>query len=172
MPKVNLVFEKKLPRGRFCVYQSSPDFNFVRVKQTHSSIVLNENQCNELEADGIVGSEASPLLILTADCLPIIILGEKEHAFVHAGWRGLQNQILANELIKNINPFYAFIGPHICSPNYEVQPDFKVNFSSPDAFTEREGKLYFDLSVVVRAQLKTLYPESIIEESGICTFSN
>jgi copper oxidase (laccase) domain-containing protein len=156
MPNAVLVLEKQLPRGRFCVYQSRPDFNLSLVKQTHSAIILNEKNCNQLEAD----------------CLPILLLGDKEHALVHAGWRGLHNEILKNDLIKKINPFYAFIGPHISSAHYEVQPDFKANFRQSDAFLELEGKLYFDLSVVARAQLSAFYPGIIIEESTLCTFSN
>jgi YfiH family protein len=172
MPNAVLVLEKQLPRGRFCVYQSRPDFNLSLVKQTHSAIILNEKNCNQLEADGIVGNSATPMAILTADCLPILLLGDKEHALVHAGWRGLHNEILKNDLIKKINPFYAFIGPHISSAHYEVQPDFKANFRQSDAFLELEGKLYFDLSVVARAQLSAFYPGIIIEESTLCTFSN
>jgi len=169
--KAILVLEKELPRGRFCVYQSRPEFDFVRVKQTHSAIVLDEKNCNEMEADGMVGNSSIPMAILPADFLPILILGEKEHAFVHAGWRGLHNQILKNDLIKKMKPIYAFIGPHISELNYEVQPDFKDNFNQGDAFIKREGKLYFDLLAVASAQLKTAYPGIVVENSGICTFS-
>ncbi|MBC7539077.1 MAG: polyphenol oxidase family protein [Bacteriovorax sp.] len=172
MPNPVFVLDKLLPRGRFCVYQSRPGFDLIRVKQTHSAIVLNEKNCNELEADGMIGASSTPMAILTADCLPILLLGEKEHAFVHAGWRGLHNEILKNELIKKIDPFYAFIGPHISVLHYEVQPDFKENFDQSEAFIEREGKLFFNLSVVAQAQLKASYPGISIEESGLCTYSN
>lgn len=172
MSKAVLILEKELPRGRFCVYDERPEFDLVRVKQTHSFIVLHEKNCNELEADGMVGDSSSPMAILTADCLPILLLGEKEHAFIHAGWRGLHNKILNNDLIKKIKPFYAFIGPHISVKSYEVQPDFKNNFSTPDAFIEHEGKLFFDLSVVARKQLVTFYQGIRIEESGLCTFED
>jgi YfiH family protein len=172
MPKAVLVFKKDLPRGQFCTYQTRPDFNLIRVKQTHSAIVLDEKSSNDLEADAIVGDSLIPKAILTADCLPILLLGEKEHAIIHAGWRGLYNEILKNELIKKINPTYAFIGPHISMPHYEVQADFKENFSYHNAFVEREGKLYFDLSKMAHVQLMALYPEIKIECSGICTFSN
>lgn len=172
MPKAILVLEKELPRGRFCVYQSKPEFDFIRVKQTHSAIVLDEKSCNEIEADGMVGNSSTPMAILTADCLPILLLGEKEHAFVHAGWRGLHNQILKNDLIKKIKPTYAFIGPHISQLHYEVQPDFKDNFNQENAFINREGKIYFDLLAIASAQLKATYPGIIVENSGECTFAN
>ncbi|MDO9183092.1 MAG: polyphenol oxidase family protein [Bacteriovorax sp.] len=170
MPNAVLVLTKELSRGRFCVYQSRPDFDLLCVKQTHSSIVLEEKNCNEQIADGIVGSSTTPLAILTADCLPILLLGEKEHALIHAGWKGLQNEILNSDIVKKINPLYAFIGPHISTLRYEVQPDFKENFSLKSAFIENEGKLYFDLAEVARTQLKQISPTIIIEESGICTF--
>ncbi len=173
MAEAVLVFEKALPRGKFAVYQAKPDFNLIRVKQTHSAIVLNEKTCHGNEADGMVGSSDTPMAILTADCLPVLLLGEHEHAMVHAGWRGLHNEILKSDLIKNIKPTYAFIGPFISAFHYEVQPDFKANFPQyPNAFSEKNGKLYFDMNVVVRAQLNETYPGIKIEESGLCTFSN
>lgn len=168
-----LIYKKDLPRGQFCVYQSRPDFDLIRVKQVHSCLVLNENQSGEaLEADGMAGSSKTPMAILTADCLPILLLGEKEHAFIHAGWRGLQKEILKHDLIKKIKPFYAFIGPHISTPNYEVQSDFRENFPYPEAFMEKEGKLYFSLTIVAGIHLKALYPGISLEDSGECTFSN
>src|SRR5436309_1957537 len=103
MTKADLVFEKELPRGRFCVYQARPDFHLIKVKQTHSNIVLPEEDCNDLVADGIVGHSKTPMAILTADCLPVLLLGESAHAFLHAGWRGLQNEIAGHELIRKIS---------------------------------------------------------------------
>ena len=172
MPNAVLVLKKKLPRGQFCVYQSRPDFELICVKQTHSAIVLNENNCKGLEADGMVGDSTIPMAILTADCVPILLLGEKEHAFVHAGWRGLHLEILNHELIRSINPIYAYIGPHIKALHYEVQPDFKVNFDQNNAFVIKNGKLYFDLSAVAKFQLEKYFPGIKIEESEVDTFNN
>ncbi|MFA6239031.1 MAG: polyphenol oxidase family protein [Bacteriovorax sp.] len=172
MSQQKTVFEKELPRGRFKVFSEKPEFEFVRVKQTHSSIVLPKENCNEIEADGMVGSSSVPMAILTADCLPVVLLGERDHAFVHAGWRGLHNEILKDERIKKIKPIYAFIGPHISVDVYEVQPDFKNNFKELKAFIEIGGKLFFDLSVIAKKQLEATYPGIKIEESGICTFSD
>lgn len=172
MAPAPLVFEKAMPRGNFHVYQSRPDFDLLRVKQTHSSIVLNEYHCYEFEADGMEGSSLKPMAILTADCLPVLLIGESSHALIHAGWKGLQNEILKNDLIKKINPFYAFIGPHISAKNYEVQADFKANFNEPRAFIEKNGKIFFDLSIIARLQLESTYKEIKVEDSGLCTFED
>jgi YfiH family protein len=172
MPNAVLVFKKDLPRGSFCVYQSRPDFDLIRVKQTHSNIVLNENFCSEQVADGIVGDSKTPLAILTADCVPILLLGEHGHAMVHAGWRGLESEILRHELIEKIKPNYAFIGPHIKVDQYIVQSDFKSHFTNPTVFQEKDGKIFFDLLAMTMIQLNEYFPGIIIEESGIDTFTN
>ena len=180
MPNALLIFKKELPRGHFCVYQSRPEFDFTSVKQTHSSIVQNQHDVQKAdlpkEADGMVGSSVVPMAILTADCLPILLLGKNDHAFVHAGWRGLQKEILSHNLIQKIGPQYVFIGPHISVNYYEVQPDFRDNFKniSTDSkvFIEKEGKIFFNLAIVARLQLESLYPGIKIEDSGSCTFQD
>lgn len=171
MSEALCVFEKVLPRGKFQTYSSRPSFAFIKVKQTHSDIVHNENSCHEIEGDGMVGKSKTPMAILTADCLPVVLIGENGHAFVHAGWRGLHNKILANIKIADLKPFYAFVGPHICARHYEVQEDFRAQF--PDyqsAFIKKEGKLFFDMKTVVTNQLENLYPGIKIEISELCTF--
>lgn len=169
----SILFEKELPRGRFVVYGKRPDFDFLKVKQTHSAIVLPEDSCMDVEADGIVGNNRVPKVILTADCVPLVFIGEAGHAVVHAGWRGLAQNILAHESIKKIKPFYVFVGPHIRPENYEVQPDFLSNFpKNPDAFSKHSDKIVFNLSKVAQSQLTTLYPGVKIEDCGLDTFSD
>jgi YfiH family protein len=173
MADATFVLETTLPKGKFMTYQSQPSFALLKVKQTHSDIVHNENNCSDLEGDGMVGSGKEPMAILTADCLPVVLLGNNQHAFVHAGWRGLQNQILHNDLIKKMHPTYAYVGPHISVRHYEVQPDFKNNFSEyKNAFVEKDGKLFFNMSVVVKSQLEKFYPGIKIEFSELCTFED
>jgi YfiH family protein len=167
-----VLFEKSLPSGKYIVFSDKPKVEVLTVKQTHSSIVLNEMSCQGLEADAIVGTQLNPKAILTADCLPIIVLGKKGHAVVHAGWRGLKREILLSSEIAKLDPFYAFIGPHISVEHYEVQADFKNEFNN-DLFIEaRSEKLFFNLSKVAKAQLSEAYKNIKIEESEICTFSN
>lgn len=170
MAEAKIVFEKELPRGKFCIYQDAPTFPYIKVKQTHSNIVFDEYHCHERAGDAMVGQSNTPMVILTADCLPILLLGEKGHSFIHAGWRGLHNHILKNELIKKIKPTYAFIGPHICMKHYEVQNEFKDNFPFPEVFHEQEGKLFFNLLKMACIQLESIFPQITIENSGLCTF--
>ena len=169
-----ITFEAPLLRGRFIVFNSRPDFDFLRVKQTHSDLVIPESDCaNETEGDGIIGTGLVPKLILTADCVPIVLIGKEKHVVIHAGWRGLAQKIVTHELVKSINPTYAFIGPHIRPEHYEVQPDFLSNFPHfSEAFTKHHGKIYFNMEYVATRQLKEAYPGIVIEDCGLCTFSN
>ena len=170
----DITFEAPLLRGRFMVFNSRPDFEFLKVKQTHSDLVIPEDKCAvEIEGDGIIGESVVPKVILTADCVPIVLLGKDKHVVIHAGWRGLAQNILANDLVKSINPIYAFIGPHIRPEHYEVQSDFLSNFPHfSEAFTEHHGKIYFNMEYVATRQLKDAYPGIVVEDCGLCTFSN
>lgn len=171
----DITFEAPLLRGRFIVYNSRPDFDFFKVKQIHSSLIITEGEpkAEELEADGILGTTPNPKAILTADCVPLVLLGKDSHIFIHAGWRGLSQNILTNELVKSINPIYAFIGPHIRQKNYEVQPDFLSNFSDfSTAFKQHHGKIYFNMEYIIKNQLMNTYPGIVVEDCGLCTFSN
>lgn len=168
-----ITYEAPLLRGRFIVFSQRPDFDFLRVKQTHSDQVIPASLCaqGETPADGIWSSDKSALAILSADCIPLVLLGKDEHAVIHAGWRGLAQNILTNELVKKIKPTYAFIGPHIRPEYYEVQADFLANFPKyPEAFSKHNEKNYFNLQMVATAQLKDAYPGIVIEDSGLCTF--
>lgn len=170
----SIIYEAPLLRGRFIVFNERPEIDFVKVKQTHSDIVLPEEKCGiEQIGDGIIGDSETPKAILTADCVPLVLLGKNKHVVIHAGWRGLAQNILSNELVRSIDPIYAFIGPHIRQMNYEVQKDFLVNFPKhPGAFKEHDGKIYFDLFHVAHAQLLSAYPGIVVEDSGLCTFCN
>lgn len=170
-----ITFEAPLLRGRFIVFNQKPELDLLKVKQIHSAIIVQEDQCQSqlTEADGILGSEIIPKAILTADCVPLVLIGKDSHVVIHAGWRGLAQNILSHELVKKINPTYAFIGPHIRPEHYEVQADFLGNFPHfPEAFTRHHGNIYFNLASVAVKQLKTTFPDIVIEDCGLCTFAD
>ena len=169
-----ITFEAPLLRGRFIVFNQRPSFEFLKVKQVHSDIIVPEDQCQtEIEADGIAGLSMTPKAILTADCVPLVLIGKDDHVVIHSGWRGLAQNILTNDLVKKINPTFAYIGPHIRPEHYEVQADFLPNFPDfPGAFSEHHGNIYFNLAYVATKQLTESYPDIVIEDCGLCTFSN
>ena len=153
--------------------------------QNHTNTVLEvkkENNIN-LNSDGLITNRSDILLgILTADCAPIVILGKKQFAIVHAGWKGLLDGIIENttnkllrcgEVIENLA---VFVGPHLKTKSFEVKEDFieilkkKVNYF--DNFIIRINKsFFFDFSKLIEEKLKEnkIHNFQISEED---TFSN
>jgi copper oxidase (laccase) domain-containing protein len=139
-------FMENLNRGRFETWTIRPSMEVLHVAQVHG-VDIATAETLPCEADGLVVSWQEfgrPLAIKTADCMPIVIEGEKGAVFVHAGWRGLADGILKRPEIALISPQRVLIGPCIHNCCFEVSPDFRENFKGSTFFTELEGKLYFD----------------------------
>ncbi len=168
----NIIFEKKFNTGVFQVHSTKPEINFHEIKQTHSNIVINttEHQAG-IEADGILSEQKDALCIQTADCLPVLILGKNGYALIHAGWKGLRNEILLNTKIKGIKPIFAFIGPSIQVNQYEVTKEFK-NFFPEQFFTTQKDKLLFNLQSFAKLQLQNAFPSIVVDSCDVCTFLN
>ena len=157
----------------FEVYDDRPDFTCHEVKQIHSAIVILDNDSSEKEADGIFSvSIDTPLAIKTADCLPIVVIGKNGVALLHAGWKGLKEQILINENVKRIGPELIHIGPHIHVENYEVSQDFMNQFQDKNFYEHKNGKIFFNLTLYASEQIKKFYPMAQIHISKTCTFDN
>jgi YfiH family protein len=150
-----------------------PNINFYKIRQTHSDINV-EASLTLTEADGHWTKEKNRgLLISTADCSPIMIYNRKSGAIaaVHAGWRGVANQITVKALKKmveekiNPNDFEIWIGPHILKNSFEVkdgvlnqllESSYAINtetqFSKPDA------GIYVDLKSILESQIQSVIP--------------
>ncbi len=151
--------------------------------QIHSAdvITVNSHSNSDLvktqKADGLISltphKSLAPLCIVTADCIPIVMLGKKGVAFLHAGWRGVQSSIFLHKNIPDIEPTYVFLGPSIRKCCFEVQKDFYTFFpNSNHHFEHRNHKIYFDLIEETKEQLLNHFPRLTIEDSAICTCCN
>lgn len=161
----------------------------IKMNQTHSKNVnwVNQQQAGQKinQTDGILTAEKNLYLaVVTADCIPVLILDKtkKYLGAVHAGWRGIESEILKvaiNELVlKGSNPgdIMIGIGPCIRSCCYNIDQQrsdlLKNKFVNFTNFLEqREGKIFLNLSSLAKQQLLELkiLPENI-EDCGICTF--
>ena len=168
------LLEKSYNVGKYFVYNDKPEFDVIECKQVHSNIVLSYtgNSLSKIEADGIIiDPKIFPntcLAIKTADCLPILLVGEKI-ALIHAGWKGLANHILNHELLSCESFHSALIGPSI--HDYEVTEEFKQNFSHSKNFYQKD-QLYFDLQAEAKEQILNFFPNTKVEISSICTLKN
>jgi YfiH family protein len=169
----NLIFQKELTENvLFEVYDDKPNFNYLKIHQTHSDIVLDSPSDKNIEGDGIVSSHDSNICVVTADCLPIAFIGENKYALIHAGWKGVQNCIIQHHLVEDINPNIIFIGPSIQSASFEVTDEFRSEFPNSQNYISTENKLYFDLQKEIRDQVRQKYPKAQVIDCKIDTMRN
>lgn len=126
--------------------------------------------------------EGLPLVILTADCLPVLIASEdgSEVGAAHAGWRSLCGGVLEHLVTHFSAPVSAlrvWLGPAIGPQAYEVGPEVRSAFCQqhPQASTafiaSADDRYYADLVQLARQRLEAL---GILHIAGgrWCTWSN
>ncbi len=136
----------------------------VIINQVHGRDVVSANQATtESSGDVIVDyGDGFAVAVLVADCLPILLVDEDSPtlAVVHAGWRGLQSNVLesAMESFTHRDAVHAFLGPCISSAAYQVGPEVAEHFTSvPGAVTpDVDDRSRLDLRCVAVAQLLAL----------------
>jgi polyphenol oxidase len=83
------------------------------------------------EADVLVARGPGPVLgVLTADCAPVALAGERGVALAHAGWRGLVAGVV-ERAVEQVAPVRsAWIGPCIHACCYEVGAEVVEAFAA------------------------------------------
>jgi YfiH family protein len=181
-------------KNRTFFNQNFPNISFVVANQTHSAnikvITKKETQgWKTLESaiedcDALITNQKNIMLtILTADCVPILLLDTKQNviAVVHAGWKGTEQKILFKTIAKmkevfNSNPkdILASIAPSIGKCCYEVDWNVAKHFKEiKGAYEDRGKKKMLDLPYINKIQLiQAEVDEHNIELSNICTACN
>ena len=100
------------------------------VKQVHRADVLDTSlkdpvelgPCILGEGDALVAgrSETAGLMVMSADCVPILLAGPEHVAAVHAGWRGLVAGVMERAVESVGEVSAAWVGPSIKGCCYEV----------------------------------------------------
>ena len=167
----------------------------VRCRQVHGTGVAKVDASDGGEwiasTDGLVTDTVGlPLLLLFADCTPILLYDPVHHALgvCHAGWRGTVNgmamaTLWAMQAGYDTNPadVIAAIGPSIGPASYEVGQEVvemvQAKLPTPDRFFTYPNGLaqrpYFDLWQANTQQLvEAGVPLAQIEISGIDTAQN
>jgi len=157
-------------------------------QQGHSNkcVIVKNNHDKKIVADAMITSSQNiGLGILTADCVPILIMDKQKHiiAAIHAGWKGASTGIIENT-IKTMfsmggNPenMIAAIGPSIQQKSYEVGKDFKKYFIDINSDNEElfiyanNNKIYFDLTKYCKNKLSSLMV-SEIDLLNHCTYQD
>jgi polyphenol oxidase len=145
-------------------------------------LVLVEGEHDALVASIKALSTPIALGIRTADCVPILIKHGDCYGAVHAGWRGLAQEIIAKtcaemqKVSASDNSRWQFlIGPCAGVEHYEIGEDILGEFLTPPCVERRDPNLYLDLSRTATQQiqdwLQTESAQGEVMTSQICTIS-
>jgi len=156
------------------VSQVSPIF----MNQVHGNEVVEVDISSHspITADALITRQKGlPLIVLSADCLPILIKGENVVGAIHVGRKGVLNGIISKTVtsmreIENLD-FTAIIGPAICANCYEVDSAMYAEAISvePQLSTNLEVHC-LDLKRAASSQLTNLGVQ--VEVLDICTAHN
>lgn len=111
------------------------------LNQVHGAVVhLVDTGGNHGDGDALITSQRMlPLMVATADCVPVAIEGKRAVAVVHAGWRGAAAGVLTATLqafrSNGWTPKRAAIGPAIGPCCYEVGDDVAARFPNHTSTT-------------------------------------
>lgn len=131
----------------------------IQPRQVHSDrAVCGADFVPGCEADASFTRDPNHVLsVLTADCVPVMIyFPEGVVAAIHAGWRGLLDEIIPKTLASLPHGGLAAIGPAIGRCCYEVSEDLAADFASKfgnDVVDRSRVKPHLDLVRVAMEQL-------------------
>ena len=156
------------------------------LSQVHGDgIVEDSDYAGGVEADASISR--SPLwmaIVMTADCLPILLSTANGEvvAAIHAGWPGLYQGIIGKTVARMQQApktLYAWIGPGISAPHYEVDDGFYQRFIALDKHNarffraNRPHHYLADLPALARAQLQVaVVPDTHIFASDLCSHAD
>ena len=126
------------------------------VHQVHGPLIANVTlPGSQGEADGMVTRvDGLPLVIGTADCVPVALVGDESIAMLHAGWRGVALGIVSRALEGPLADTYshAVLGPRIGPCCYEVDSDVVKAVGGFEA-TTNHGTTSVDLGEAIISQV-------------------
>lgn len=152
-------------------------------KQTHSNILYFAQNGGKIDnCDGVFSSDKNLICsIQVADCMPIYFANKflNVYGIIHAGWRGLVNNIILNArdlIIKNnyiLEDFEIIIGPSIQKCCFEVKSDIINKFNKKFVIKKNNGGFLIDLQGNAFSELHNFgfKKQNIIIENE-CTFCN
>ncbi len=128
--------------------------------------------------DGLITTTPNlPLVVMVADCIPLLLVSKEAVGAIHVGRAGLVNRIglKAIHVMRSLGAIeiHAVLGPSICGGCYEVPFQMQQNVMAdcPRAYaTTRKGTPGLDLP---KALISDLVSAGVTyEASTICTFED
>jgi YfiH family protein len=159
------------------------------LNQVHGTTLVKAHADGQVRtADACFTEQAGVVCaVLTADCLPLLLFDRQQNkknkiAAVHAGWRGLAADILANTLAQGgFSPEHTLVwlGPAIGPQHYQVDNPVRQCFIQQNhllaaafqAQPDKPGHWLADLYQIATIQLNQLGVRQIYG-GGYCTYSD
>lgn len=157
-----------------------PRERWLENKQVHGSDVrivteLPEPGAELIEADGVATTlEDVAAVVVTADCLPVALIAPGGVAMIHAGWRGLSQDVLKHgvQALREAGidgDIQVAIGPSIGVCCYEVNTWVHRSFMRYPRGVARLSN-HAHLKNVARLQLQSCgIPLDLVHDVDICT---
>ena len=150
------------------------------MNQVHGDRIVVVDQLLETDpsCDALITTKQGiSLVVMVADCIPLLLISKEAVAAVHVGRAGLVNRVALKTLhqMRSLGAIdvHAVIGPSICGHCYEVPFEMQqdVIADHPRAFsTTHKGTPGLNLPAALIADL--LSEGVTFEASAICTLEN
>lgn len=149
--------------NKFLRHFKITDKKIAKTRQKHTkNIIVNPSPGEYVNVDGFV-SDDTPVMVVTADCIPILIRNDKTKrvALLHSGWRGVQKRIYIEALkqMGDKKALSAYLLPSIQMKSFQVSHDFVDEFDGRYRFKmflnedAEDGKYLFNLQKFVKREL-------------------
>ena len=188
---ISIVFSGKYAHAPESLLKEHGYKQAIILEQTHSDKIVTVKSSKQLVFSGYDGSitelSSLPLIIKTADCVPIFITNKTGSVIValHSGLKGTianivgkATQILLNKYKLKKSELLYFIGPCIHACCYEVGPEIKnqistLNISDRILTPNKTGKYMLDLVKFNQQLIKNIgIKASQITTINLCTGCN
>ena len=157
---------------------SIPNAQFMNQVHGDKVVVIDELLATDPTCDAMITTKTGiSLVVMVADCIPLLFISREAVAAVHVGRAGLINKVAIKTLhqMRTMGAIdvHAIIGPSICGRCYEVPFEMQqdVIANHPRAFsTTHKGTPGLDLPAALIADLVA---EGVsYEASSICTMED
>ena len=157
---------------------SIPNAQFMNQVHGDKVVVIDELLATDPTCDAMITTKTGiSLVVMVADCIPLLFISREAVAAVHVGRAGLINKVAIKTLhqMRTMGAIdvHAIIGPSICGRCYEVPFEMQqdVIANHPRAFsTTHKGTPGLDLPAALIADLVS---EGVTyEASSICTMED
>lgn len=163
-------------------------YRFARLQQVHGAEIVEARPAETPTADAHWSTDPGTApTILTADCVPVLLATDRRVCAVHAGWRGLELNILrsVSRVLDGESPRFVGVGPHIRVRSFEVGIDVATRLltAAPEARARqareryclthpRADKVYFNLSRLLHDQIRDIFGSPVILDCELDTMTD